>query len=102
VPMALEHAGGRSADGLAIGDVAGLVLVRCRGAAREPDDERPACLQGAHELRADAGARPGDDRYRQILSVRPAAALFPDASVRVATRCWVVPFFRRVVFHGTA
>ena len=81
-----EHARRSRVDGLAVGDVALLVLVGRRRTTREADDERPASLQRTHELGADARARAGDDRYLQILICRAAAALWPAASVTIATR----------------
>jgi len=98
--MPLEHACGCGLDRGAVGDVDLLVLVRIGRPARQPDDMRSARLQRTDELCADSGARAGDDGYLQILSTRPAAALWPAVSVTVATR-WRLPFLSFAVFHVT-
>ena len=98
--MPLEHARGDRVDGRAVGDVALLVLVGARRAAREADDVRAARLQRTYQLRPDARARTRDDRYLQTRTVRPAVARCPAASTTVAIRWWL-PFFSRFVFHAT-
>ena len=90
--VALEDARRGRLDGLAVGDVARLVLVRRRRRPREADDERAPALQRLHELGADPGRGAGDDGYLQILIVRADAAVLPPASVSVATSMWL-PFF---------
>jgi hypothetical protein len=98
--MPREHAGRDRLDRRAVGDVALLVLVGLGLGAGESDDVRPAAPQRADELGADPRRRAGDDRYLQVLTVRPAVAFRPAASTTVATsRC--LPFFSFAVFHAT-
>ncbi len=99
--MTLEHACRDRIDRRAVRDVALLVLVRGRRAARQSDHARAARLQRAHQLGADPGGRAGDDGYLQTRTVRPAAALRPPASTIVASRA-CLPFLSLPVFHVTA
>ena len=84
--MPFEHARRDRLDGEAVCDVALLVLVRVRGAARQSHDVPAGRLQAAHELGADARARARDDRYAQTLIARTAVAARPLVSKTVADR----------------
>jgi hypothetical protein len=99
--MPLEHSRGGCLDGLPVGDVTLLVLVRPGRAPGQPDDERAAPLQRTDELRADARRGTRDDGYLQTLSTRPAAASWPAASVTVA-RSLCVPGLSFAVCHVIA
>jgi hypothetical protein len=96
--VTLQYARGYLVDRSAVGDIARLVLVGARRPARETDDVPFAALQLADELGAEPRGSPGDDRYLQTRSWRPAAAWCPAASRTVAVR-WCTPFFRPVVFQ---
>jgi len=95
-----EDAGRRREDGVAVGDVAQLVLVGGRRRAREPDDVRPALLEERDDGGADARRRAGDRGYLQIETVSAAVAVRPAASTTVArSRCG--PCFSFAVLHGS-
>jgi len=98
--MTLEHALRRGLDGLAVADVAFLVLVSLRAPSGQADHEHAPLLQGTRELGADPGRRAGDDRYLQTRTLRPAVAAWPAASTSFAAR-WCVPFFSVPVFQAT-
>ena len=97
--MTLEDPCRGRLDGLAVGDVAQLVLVCTRLRPRDPDHECAPALKRLHDLGSDPGRGAGDYRYLQILILRADAAVLPPASVSVATSVWV-PFSTLPVFHA--